>query len=142
MKLLFDTHTFMWWDSDLDKLPSHVQNLCFDPENQLILSMASVWEMQIKVQLGKLDLGKPLAEAIANQRQTNQIELLPVYYDHVIEIEKLPLYHKDPFDRLLIAQARVEGLVILSRDAHFGDYPVRVEWDKPNDDNESSTTRA
>ena len=142
MKLLFDTHTFMWWDSDLDKLPQHVQNLCFHPENQLVLSIVSVWEMQIKVQIGKLDLGKPLAEVIANQRKTNQIQLLPVYYDHVLELNNLPLYHKDPFDRLLIAQARVEGMVILSRDLQFGKYTVQVEWEKPNSSSESPTLPA
>ena len=129
MKLLLDTHTFMWWDSDLDKLPPRVQSLCFQPENQLVLSLVSVWEMQIKIQIGKLDLGKPLAEAIAHQRQTNQIELLPVYYDHVLELDNLPLHHKDPFDRLLLAQARVEGLVILGKDLQFRNYEVPVEWE-------------
>lgn len=128
MKLLFDTHTFMWWDSDLDKLPPHVQTLCFQPENQLVLSLVSVWEMQIKTQIGKLDLGKPLAEVIAHQRQANQIELLPVYYDHILELDNLPLHHKDPFDRLLLAQARVEGMVILSKDPQFRAYAVPVKW--------------
>jgi PIN domain nuclease of toxin-antitoxin system len=129
MKLPLDTHTFMWWDSDLDKLPARVQALCFQPENQLVLSLVSVWEMQIKIQIGKLDLGKPLAEAIAHQCQTNQIELLPVYYDHVLALDHLPLHHKDPFDRLLLAQARVEGMVILSKDPQFRAYAVPVEWE-------------
>jgi PIN domain nuclease of toxin-antitoxin system len=88
--------------------------------------------MQIKVQIGKLDLGKRLADVIAHQREANQIELLPVYYDHVLELDNLPLHHKDPFDRLLIAQARVEGMVILSRDPQFSGYNVSVEWDKTN----------
>lgn len=113
----------------MDNLPSRVQALCFQPENQLVLSLVSVWEMQIKIQIGKLDLGKPMAVAIANQRQTNQIELLPVYYDHVLELDNLPLHHKDPFDRLLLAQARVEGMVILSKDSQFRNYAVPVEWD-------------
>lgn len=139
MKLLFDTHTFMWWDSALDKLPPHVQALCFHPENQLVLSIASIWEIQIKVQIGKLDLAQPLEQVIANQRKANQIQLLPVNYDHVLELDNLPLHHKDPFDRLLIAQARVEGMVILSRDAQFGYYPVPVEWDKPNGSSGSPT---
>lgn len=142
MRVLFDTHTFMWWDSDLDKLPLHVQDLCFHPDNQLVLSIVSIWEMQIKIQLGKLELGKPLAEVITHQRKTNQIELLPVYYDHVIELAKLPLHHKDPFDRLLIAQALVEDMVIVSRDPQFAAYVVPVEWDKTNDDSQSSTTLA
>lgn len=116
----------------MEKLPPHVQKLCFHPENQIILSIVSVWEMQIKIQIGKLDLGKPLAEVIANQRRINQIELLPVSYDHVLALENLPLYHKDPFDRLLIAQARVEGLLLLSGDAQFNNYPVAVEWEMAN----------
>lgn len=132
MKLLFDTHTFMWWDSDLSKLPTHVQTLCFHPGNQLVLSIVSIWEIQIKVQIGKLDLGKQLVDVVANQRKANQIELLPVYYNHVLDLDNLPLHHKDPFDRLLIAQARVEGLVILSRDLQFSAYNVPVEWDSTN----------
>jgi PIN domain nuclease of toxin-antitoxin system len=126
---LGDRHYFSNSLSDLDKLPSRVQALCFHQENQLVLSLVSVWEMQIKIQIGKLDLGKPLAVAIANQRQTNQIELLPVYYNHVLELDSLPLHHKDPFDRLLLAQARVEDMVILSKDPQFRDYTVPVEWD-------------
>ena len=142
MKLLFDTHTFMWWDSDLDKLPPHVQTLCFQPGNQLVLSIVSIWEIQIKVQIGKLDLGKQLAEVISSQRKANKIELLPVYYDHVLELDKLPFHHKDPFDRLLIAQARVENMVILSRDTQFSAYAVPVEWDKTDDSNESPINAA
>ncbi len=142
MKLLFDTHTFMWWDSALDKLPPHVQALCFHPENQLVLSIASIWEIQIKVQIGKLDLAQPLEQVIANQRKANQIQLLPVNYDHVLELDNLPLHHKDPFDRLLIAQARIEGLVILTRDTQFANYTVQIEWEKANNSSESPTNPA
>ena len=97
-------------------------------------SVVSIWEIQIKTQIGKLDLTQSLSEVVANHRKTNRIEVLPVYYDHVLELDNLPLHHKDPFDRLLIAQARVEDMIILSRDAQFSSYSVQVEWDKPQDD--------
>ena len=90
MKLLFDTHTFMWWDSELDKLPARVQDLCFHPESQLVLSVVSTWEIQVKVQLGKLNLVRPLVEIVADQRKTNQVVLLPVQYEHVLELDNLP----------------------------------------------------
>lgn len=129
MKLLLDTHTFMWWDSDLEKLSSHVQSLCFDPRNQLILSVVSIWEMQIKIQIGKLALGKSLVEVIADHRNANRIDVLPIYQEHVLVLDSLPLHHRDPFDRLLIAQANVENMVILSRDTQFQNYAVQVMWE-------------
>lgn len=92
------------------------------------LSMASVWEMQIKLQLGKLKLNLTLAEIIENQRQTNNIEILPISLTHVLALGSLPSHHKDPFDRLLIAQANVEDTILVSRDPVFTHYPVEVVW--------------
>lgn len=96
MKLLLDTHTFIWWDSETARLLPHALALCQDRQNVLLLSVVSVWEMQIKLQLGKLRLALPLKEII---------EILPVTLAHVLALENLPAYHKDPFDRLLVAQA-------------------------------------
>ncbi len=90
------------------------------------MSVASVWEMQIKQQLGKLKLRLPLAELIADQQKDNGIEILPVGLAHVLALENLPLHHKDPFDRLLIAQARTENIGILSVDATFKQYEVKL----------------
>ena len=84
--------------------------------------------MEIKLQLGKLRLAKPLAEIIADQQHTNQIEVLPINLAHVLALETLPAVHKDPFDRLLIAQAKVEAIPLVSRDAEFTAYPITVEW--------------
>lgn len=128
MKLLLDTHTFIWWDSDPEQLSSRVLELCQDQANTLILSVASIWEMQIKVQLGKLKLKLPFAELVENQQRINTIQVLPIELGHVLEIDKLPPHHKDPFDRLLIAQAVVEEAVLLSKDTTFSAYSVQVVW--------------
>jgi PIN domain nuclease of toxin-antitoxin system len=116
MKLLLDTHAFIWWDSESSKLSSQALAFCQDRANTVLLSVASIWEMQIKLQLGKLRLNLPLAKVIESQQQTNGIEVLPIILSHVLELDSLPAYHRDPFDRLLIAQARVEDAVLISND--------------------------
>src|SRR5262245_47082819 len=103
MKLLLDTHAFIWWDSEPAKLPGKTLALCQDQANTVLVSVASVWEMQIKLQLGKLKLNLSLAEMVESQRQTNNIEVLPIFLAHTLALENLPAHHKDPFDRLLIA---------------------------------------
>jgi PIN domain nuclease of toxin-antitoxin system len=94
----------------------------------VLLSVASAWEMQIKLQLGKLDLRLPLAEVIASQQQSNDIQVLSVALGHVLALQDLPAHHKDPFDRLLIAQANVEEAVLISHDPVFAQYAVKVLW--------------
>lgn len=128
MKFLLDTHTFIWWDSDPAKLSPRVISLCQDRKNILLLSVASIWEIQIKHQLGKLKLGLPLARLVKTHQQVNQVQVLSVMLEHVLALENLPSPHRDPFDRLLIAQARTEGAVLLSQDPVFEDYPVRLLW--------------
>jgi len=127
MKLLLDTHTFLWWISEPEKLSRRALELCQDTENILVLSAASIWEMQIKVQLGKLQIKMPLAELI-HEQQENGIEVLPVEASHIFAVETLPNHHKDPFDRLLVAQAIVEGAILISADPLITQYPVKVEW--------------
>ena len=128
MKLLLDTHAFIWWDSEPAKLPPKVVDLCQDRANQVLLSVASVWEMQIKLQLGKLRLTIPLVELIESQQIRNGIEVLPVTLAHILALENLPSHHRDPFDRLLVAQANVEGAVLVSHDPVFVKYPVQLLW--------------
>ncbi|MSS73629.1 MAG: type II toxin-antitoxin system VapC family toxin [Candidatus Latescibacteria bacterium] len=128
MKLLLDTHTFIWWDSEPAQLSSAALSACQDRTNTLILSVVSVWEMQIKSQLGKLRLSLPLSEIIRGQQQANHIEILPVTLDHVLMLQNLPPHHGDPFGRLLIAQANVEGASLISGDTSFADYPVKLLW--------------
>ncbi|MBM4047296.1 MAG: type II toxin-antitoxin system VapC family toxin [Planctomycetes bacterium] len=128
MKLLLDTHAFIWWDSEPSKLPSHVLSLCESQENSLLLSVASVSEMQIKLELGKLRLRLPLAQLIEGQQQTNGVELLTVRLEHVLRLGALPAHHRDPFDRMLIAQAQVEDIAVVSGDPLFRKYPAKVIW--------------
>lgn len=128
MKLLFDTHTFIWWDGQTAKLSQNALFLLQDKSNNLLLSVVSIWEMQIKLQLGKLTLTRPLLEIIENQQKTNQIEVLPVKLAHVLALESLPPLHKDPFDRLLITQANVENAVLVSGDPIIAQYPVQMAW--------------
>jgi PIN domain nuclease of toxin-antitoxin system len=126
--LLLDTHTFIWWASEPKKLSKKVLTLCQDSNNTLILSVASVWEMQIKIQLGKLKLDAELADLIEVQRKINDLQILPVRLEHTLEIKNLEDYHKDPFDRLLLAQARVEKLIMLSNDSNIKRYSASVIW--------------
>lgn len=128
MKLLLDTHTFIWWDSEPAKLSSQALALCQDRQNILLLSVVSVWEMQIKLQLGKLKLNLSLHEIVESQRQTNGIEIMPITLEHVLALENLPDYHRDPFDRLLVAQAIVEEAILISADPNITRYPVQVVW--------------
>ncbi|MEK7879065.1 MAG: type II toxin-antitoxin system VapC family toxin [candidate division NC10 bacterium] len=128
MKLLLDTHAFIWWDSEPNRVSPNALAQCQNRANELWLSVASVWETQIKLQLGKLRLSLPLAKLIESQQQTNGLQVLPITLAHVLAIEQLPDHHKDPFDRLLIAQANVEGAVLISHDPLFTKYSVKVVW--------------
>lgn len=128
MKILLDTHTFIWWDSEIEKLSCTALHTCQEPENTLLLSTASVWEMQIKHQLGKLSLETPLAEIISTQQEMNGIKILPVELSHVLALDQLPLHHRDPFDRLLLAQATIEEAVLLSCDPAFELYSANTLW--------------
>lgn len=128
MKLLLDTHTFIWWDSNPAKLSATALALCSDPGNELILSVASLWEMQIKRQLGKLELRLPLGEILTQQRESNGLVALPILEAHVLALEGLAAHHGDPFDRLLVVQAMVERAVIVSVDPALAPYGVDVRW--------------
>jgi PIN domain nuclease of toxin-antitoxin system len=115
MRLLFDTHTFIWWVSEPERLPVAVRVACEEPTNDLVLSVVSLWEIQIKYQLGKLALIEPLAKTVHDQT-ANGVSLLPVELAHVLALDTLPPIHKDPFDRLLVAQANTESASLLSGD--------------------------
>jgi PIN domain nuclease of toxin-antitoxin system len=127
MRLLLDTHAFIWWDSDPGQLSAAALAALRNPANEVWVSAVSVWEMVIKAQLGKLSLRLPLADIVA-QQQANGLRFLPVTLSHVLAVEGLPPIHKDPFDRLLVAQATVEGAELVSGDRVFAQYPVRVLW--------------
>ncbi len=128
MKLLLDTHAFIWWDSEPARLPTLVREHCENRTNIVLLSVASVWEIQIKRQLGKLNLQMPLNELVKSQQEANGLLILPITLTHVLELDSLPALHKDPFDRLLIAQASAENAILVSGDAIFADYGVNLLW--------------
>jgi PIN domain nuclease of toxin-antitoxin system len=127
MKLLLDTHTFIWCDSDPTRLSATAAAAIRDPANEVWVSVGTAWEMVIKAQIGKLALRLPLADIFA-QLQTNRLQVLPITLAHTLAVEGLPPAHKDPFDRLLVAQANVEGANLVTADPIFGSYPVRVLW--------------
>jgi PIN domain nuclease of toxin-antitoxin system len=99
-----------------------------DEANIVLLSLVSIWEMQIKVQLGKLDIDLLLPEFIEEQRLENRLEILPIKLENIYALEHLPFHHKDPFDRRLIAQAQTENLMIVSNDPTFSNYQVSLIW--------------
>jgi len=128
MKLLLDTHTFIWWDREPDLIPSTTLTLMQQAEYQLLVSLVSLWEIQIKTQIGKLVLQTPLAEITSQQQAENGIILLPITLQHILELDNLTQHHKDPFDRLLIAQCRCEAATLVSRDSVFKQYDCPLIW--------------
>ncbi|MDD2744445.1 MAG: type II toxin-antitoxin system VapC family toxin [Rhodocyclaceae bacterium] len=128
MRFLLDTHAFIWLNNEPARLSPAVQTLCMAGGHDFYLSMASAWEMQIKCQLGKLALDLPIMELVSQGCEKNGIQLLKIELAHIEMLGKLPNHHKDPFDRLLIAQAISEKLTVLSADQAFSEYPVEVVW--------------
>lgn len=128
MRLLIDTHTFLWFIDDDPSLTPLAKSLIAEPSNEILLSVASAWEIAIKVRLGKLTLPAPLLAFLRAQLLTNSIQLLPISLEHATSVADLPLHHRDPFDRLIIAQAMVENLPVVSADAAFDNYPVVRRW--------------
>jgi PIN domain nuclease of toxin-antitoxin system len=128
MRALLDTHTFLWWISDNPHLSPRVREIIGNGENELFLSAASGWEMAIKAGLGRLQLPPNLEHFILEQMALNAIESLPVQMSHALHVYKLPDHHRDPFDRMLIAQAQLENLPILTVDPQIARYSVKVIW--------------
>jgi PIN domain nuclease of toxin-antitoxin system len=128
VKFLLDTHTFIWMDTNKALISPPALGIITDTVNTLFLSYASIWEMQIKIGIGKLQLTTALQATIQTQMQSNRLELLPVQLDHIFTLDRLPSHHRDPFDRLLIAQAIWEGIPILSHDSMLAKYPIVTLW--------------
>ncbi|OCQ98794.1 twitching motility protein PilT [Nostoc sp. MBR 210] len=128
MRFLLDTHTFIWFVTDSPQLSTTAKILIEDEYNEKCLSLASVWEMAIKCSLGKLSFNLPLHTFVEQQIQQNSIDLLSIQMPHLAIVATLPLHHRDPFDRLLIAQAIAEGIPIISADVAFNAYSIRRLW--------------
>ncbi len=128
MNLLLDTHVFLWLNDTPERLSPTALAACQDGNNTLFLSLASAWEIQIKQQLGKLELNESLQTLISTQQQQNGLQLLPIELAHIEALSQLPAVHRDPFDRLLIAQSIQQHMQIVSADQVFTGYPVNLIW--------------
>ena len=128
MKLLLDTHVLLWAIGRPELLSQKARQAMLDETNELVASVASIWEITIKVQAGKLELPVDADYLETNLRKLGVTKYLPVDLYHVYRLARLPLLHKDPFDRLLIAQARVEKMTLLTRDESIRRYPVTTLW--------------
>ena len=128
MKLLLDTCAFLWFDIDSSNLSPLALRLCSDPDNDLYLSVVSSWEIMLKSMSGKLPLGEPAEQYIPRRREANRIASLDLTEDTILQLSKLPPLHGDPFDRMLICQAIVTGMPILTPDDWITRYPVRTLW--------------
>jgi len=130
MKLLLDTHTFLWLVDGDPKLSATAQHAIADPTNALFLSVASIWELSIKISRTnpKLLLGAPLDQHIAQWTYAYHIQVLSIDAPHALHVVNLPYHHSDPFDRLLIAQADVEAMTLVSADHKFTSYSISLLW--------------
>lgn len=123
MNLLLDTHALLWWLADDDRLGPEARELIADPGNDVLISAASLWEIVVKLRVGKLEADiRDIADAIERQGFT----MLGIGTTHLLTLAGLPMLHRDPFDHLLIAQAIAEGATFVSEDRHAPGYPVRV----------------
>jgi PIN domain nuclease of toxin-antitoxin system len=128
MKILLDTHAFLWLLTGDGRLSEGAREVFLNSEHRLYLSAASLWEITIKISLGKLKLKKAWMETIRKEMKRNLIIWLPIEMPHCEQVTKLPFHHRDPFDRILIAQAMVEGMYVLTNDTHFFDYNIKNIW--------------
>lgn len=128
MRCLLDANVFIFLDLDPGRLSAVAQREILNPANELHLSMASLWEMQLKIARGKLTLSRPLTEIVAAQCQVNGLRLFGIAPAHVYRLGTLPFHHHDPFDRMIIAQALVEGMSIITSDGEFAPYGVALLW--------------
>jgi len=127
MKAILDTHAFLWAIAGDTRMSQHARDI-FGGPSDLSLSMASIWEIIIKVQLGKLDLPHPAGPYVLGKLAENEIKTLAINLDHLLAFEGLPMHHRDPFDRMLIAQSMTENLPLISHDPVFEKYAVRIVW--------------
>jgi PIN domain nuclease of toxin-antitoxin system len=128
VNLLLDTHAFLWFLDDDARLVSPAKALIEDTANRKLVSMATCWEIAIKAGLKRLDLGEPAATFLPRELANNGFDVLPIELAHATLVETLPPHHKDPFDRLLIAQLLIERFSVISADEAFDQYGVTRLW--------------
>jgi PIN domain nuclease of toxin-antitoxin system len=128
MRLLLDTHSFLWFTANAPQLSGNAKTLIENPENDVLLSIISIWEIAILVSLGRVTFPEPLEAFIRTHVRANQFQHLGLKTLHATAVATLPFHHRDPFDRMLAAQALQEALVIVSKDAVFDKYGVNRLW--------------
>ena len=128
MKVLLDTHTFLWWITDDGRLSLRAREAISNEENELFVSAATGWEIAIKVRIGRLELPDDPQCFVSEQLRINAFKPLPIGMDHALHVSTLADHHRDPFDRMLIAQAQVEGIPIVTADSNIQKYQVEVIW--------------
>ena len=128
MRVLVDTHTFIWDLLDDRRSSRLARQLLKSNQHELVFSLVSLWEMAVKIKIGKLNTIGSSVAYIRDEMNAYGMELLPIRYEHILQLEMLPSHHSDPFDRLLVAQAIAESLPILTDDAKIREYPVKVVW--------------
>ncbi|MGC2063172.1 MAG: type II toxin-antitoxin system VapC family toxin [Thermodesulfovibrionales bacterium] len=128
MRALLDTHALLWWLSDDPRLPQTVRDIISDGNSELYFSAAGCWEIAIKAQLGKITLPEKPGVFISDQLTLNSIQSLPIQSSHALNVFNLPPLHRDPFDRILVAQAQLENMPIITSDALIALYQVKTIW--------------
>ena len=129
MRVLLDTHAYLWFIAGDERLSARGREVIAAPDADLLFSTASLWEIAIKHSIGKLPLAHPFGDLFPAQLDADGLRTLPIHASHLARLVDLPFHHRDPFDRLIIAQALVEGVPILTRDQSFAAYPVETVWD-------------
>jgi PIN domain nuclease of toxin-antitoxin system len=127
MAFILDTHAFLWFVAGDKQLPESIKSKIIDINESCFLSVASLWEITIKNQIGKLTLGLSLEE-LFEYADRNRIEIIQISYEHLLTLSKLPIHHNDPFDRIIISQAIAENLTLVSKDKGFKKYKIKQQW--------------
>lgn len=128
MKVILDTHVFLWWNIDEPQLSRLAREIIAEGRNELFLSAASTWEIALKAGKGRLILPEQPATYVPSRMRIHRIQGLPIQLSHTLQVLALPNIHNDPFDRLLVAQSQMEGIPILSADAQIAQYNIEVIW--------------
>jgi len=128
VRLLLDTHALIWFTEDSSALSAAAREAFADNTHEVILSVASIWELAIKVSLGKLKMSMRLDASFERRLERAGMRMMPIEYPHAARVATLPWHHRDPFDRLLVAQAMVEGMALLSHDEQLDAYGIQRIW--------------
>ena len=128
MRLLLDTHAFLWFINGDEHLSQHSRLLIQEADNEVLISVATLWEITIKTSLTKIELSQPFDILIPRELSDNEFTQLPISLEHLIHLGKLPFHHRDPFDRILIAQSLYEQIPLVSKDSEFDKYGIDRFW--------------